>query len=67
MTTVAEIKSAIEKLSLSERAELEQLLHPEADDDWDRQMIADAKSGKLGHLLAVVDADIAAGNLREVP
>lgn len=67
MTTVAEIKSAIEKLSLSERAELENLLHPDADDDWDRQMIADAKAGKLDHLITKVDANIAAGNLRELP
>jgi hypothetical protein len=56
MMTVQEIKQAIETLSLSERAELERLLHGWEDDEWDRQMIADAKSGKLGQLLKKVDA-----------
>ena len=67
MTTVQEIKVAIEKLSLSERAELEKLLHGWEDDEWDRQMIADAKSGKLDRLIKKVDANIDAGNLRELP
>ncbi len=66
MSTVEEIKLAIEKLSPSERAELEALLDRE-DDEWDRQMIADAKAGKLDKLIAKVDADIDAGNLREMP
>jgi hypothetical protein len=34
MSTVAEIKRAIEKLSPQERCELEALLHPWPDDDW---------------------------------
>ncbi len=67
MTTVAEIKAAIEKLSPAERAEVERLLHPSPDDDWDRQMIADAKAGKLNDLIAKVDADMNAGNLRDLP
>ena len=67
MTTVQEIKLAIEKLSLSERAELEKLLHGWEDDAWDRQMIADVKSGKLDRLIEKVDANIDAGNLRDLP
>jgi len=67
MTTVQEIKAAIEKLSLSERAELEKILHGWEDDDWDRQMIADAKAGRLDRLIAKVDANIDAGNLRDLP
>jgi hypothetical protein len=39
MSTVAEIWSAIQELSLQERCELEALLHPFEDDDWDRQML----------------------------
>lgn len=66
MSTVEEIKAAIEKLSASERAELEALLHRE-DDAWDRQMTADAKAGKFNKLIAEVDADIESGNLREFP
>jgi len=66
MSTVEEIKAAIEKLSPSERAELDALLDRE-NDAWDRQMTADAKAGKLDRLIAKVDANIASGNLREFP
>jgi hypothetical protein len=66
MSTVEEIKEAIDKLSPAERARLEELLHPD-DDAWDRQMRADAKAGKLDRLIAEADADIKAGNLREFP
>jgi hypothetical protein len=49
MSTVAEIKGAIDKLSPQERCELEALLHPWTDDDWDRQMQADAEPGGKLH------------------
>jgi hypothetical protein len=42
MSTVAEIKAAIDQLSPEERCELEALLHPCKDDDWDKQMKRDA-------------------------
>src|SRR4051812_38144968 len=67
MTTVQEIKAAIDKLSLSERAELEKILHGWEDDEWDRQMIADAKSGKLDQLLGKVNSNIDAGTARPAP
>ena len=67
MTTVNEIKAAIDKLSLSERAELEKMLHGWEDDAWDQQMAADAKSGKLDRLIAKVDANFDAGNTRDLP
>ena len=44
MTTVTEIKAAIESLSPREYCELMAMLHPTVDDDWDRQMKADAAS-----------------------
>ena len=44
MTTVNEIKAAIESLSPREYCELMAMLHPTVDDDWDRQMKADASS-----------------------
>jgi len=47
MTTVTEIKAAIESLSPREYCELMAMLHPTVDDDWDRQMKADAASGRL--------------------
>jgi hypothetical protein len=66
MTTVEEIKVAIEKLSPAQRAELEAFLQ-QADDAWDRQIAADAQAGKLDRLTARVDANIDSGNLREFP
>jgi len=51
MSTVAEIKAAID-LSPQERCELEPLLHPFHDDEWDRQMRADSEpGGKLHDLM----------------
>jgi hypothetical protein len=50
MSTVAEIKAAIDQLSPQERCEMEALLHPFEDDDWDRQMKDDAMAGKFGGL-----------------
>ena len=47
MSTVQEIKSAIERLSLEERAALTADLCGWSDDDWDRQMKADAAAGKF--------------------
>lgn len=67
MSTVEEIKAAIEKLSDAQRSEIARFVNGWEDDDWDRQMKADAETGKLDHLLAQVDADIKAGNLREYP
>ncbi len=48
MSTVAEIKEAIAKLSPREYCELMAELHRRLpDDEWDKQMKADAASGKL--------------------
>ncbi len=50
MSTLAEIKSAIARLSLEERAELVAELCDWTDDDWDKQMKADANAGKFAAL-----------------
>ena len=42
MTKVEEIKAEIDKLSFEERCELNALLNPLPDDEWDKQMRADA-------------------------
>ncbi|MGB8353189.1 MAG: hypothetical protein WCD79_04825 [Chthoniobacteraceae bacterium] len=47
MSTVAEIKEAIAKLSPREYCELLAELVPHTDDEWDRQMKVDAESGRL--------------------
>ena len=68
MSTVAEIKAAIDQLSPQERCELEALLHPFEDDDWDRQMKRDAEpGGKLYKLMEASEKSAAAGKLVEFP
>jgi hypothetical protein len=68
MSTVAEIKRAIDQLSPQERCELEALLHPWQDDPWDRQMQADAEpGGKLHDLMSASRKDGAAGKLKDFP
>jgi hypothetical protein len=68
MSTVAEIKDAIDQLSPQERCELESLLHPWADDDWDRQMAADAEpGGKLDQLMQSSIREAKAGKLMDFP
>ena len=67
MRTVAEIWSAIQKLSLQERCELEGLLHPFEDDDWDQQMKRDAAAGKLHRLQETSEKNAKQGKLVELP
>ena len=67
MSTMQEIKAVIPKLTLEERAEVARCLHQWEDDEWDRQMQRDAAEGKLDNLLKKVDADIARGNLSDLP
>jgi hypothetical protein len=50
MSTVESIKQAIQLLSVEERAEIIADLCGWTDDDWDRQMKADADAGKFDFL-----------------
>jgi hypothetical protein len=61
VSTVAEIKAAIDRLSLEERCELEALLHPFEDDDWDQQIKRDAAAGKFDTLHRQSEAEQAVG------
>ena len=47
MSTVQEIRTAIDNLPLEERAVLVSELCGWSDDEWDLQMKADAKTGKF--------------------
>jgi hypothetical protein len=67
MSTVAEIKAAIPKLTLEERAEVARCLGNWQDDEWDEQMKRDIAASKLDKLLFEVDDDIAYGKLRDLP
>ena len=61
MSTVEEIKTAINRLSLEERAEMLAELCGWTDDNWDRQMKADAATGKFAVLNDKTDTAHAAG------
>jgi hypothetical protein len=50
MSTVEEIKAAIDRLPLEERAALIAELCRWTDDEWDRQMKSDAGSGRFAAL-----------------
>jgi hypothetical protein len=65
MTTLLEIKAAIDRLSPQEYCELMALLHPSADDAWDHRIANDLAAGRLDGLVGAARADIDAG--RTVP
>jgi hypothetical protein len=68
MSTVAEIKAAINQLSPQERCDLEALLHPWARDDWDRRMAANAETGGKPHeLMTASRKNAQAGKQLNVP
>jgi hypothetical protein len=68
MSKVAEIKMAIEMLSPQERCELDALLHPWPDDDWDRQMQVDAEpGGKLYEMTSAARKNAQTGKLEDFP
>ena len=67
MSTVEEIKVAIERLSEAQRREIARFASGWEDDEWDRQIQHDYDAGKLDALLKEVDADIKAGRLEEGP
>ena len=64
MSTVAEIKEAIDQLAPQEYSELMSVLHPFEDDDWDRQMKADATAGKFAAMNEKAEREYAAGRTR---
>lgn len=66
MSTVQEIKSAIEQLSLETRAELIAELCGWSDDNWDRQMKADAAAGKFFELNEESDRATHSGQSRSL-
>ena len=68
MSTVAEIKAAIRSLTPAEREEIARYLHEWTDDDWDRQMAADAEpGGELHRLMEQAETEAKGGKLRDFP
>jgi len=64
MSTVAEIKKAIDRLAPQDYCELMSVLHPFEDDDWDRQMKADDAAGKFAAMNEKAEQEYAAGRTR---
>jgi hypothetical protein len=66
VSTVDEIKKAAGTLSVTEREELLSWLL-DVDDGWDRQMAADAASGKLDFLVEEAQTAVREESLRDWP
>ena len=65
MSTVAEIIDAVKKLNDEAKGEfLEKLADVDFDDEWDRQIEADAKAGRLDFLWEEARKEIAEGRTR---
>jgi hypothetical protein len=67
MTTLQKVLAFIPQLTLEERAEVASSLHGWADDAWDQQIKKDLSGPKLKKQLKKVDADIASGELNDLP
>jgi len=65
--TVAEIKSAIECLSEKDRCEINAWLQNWSADEWDRQLEADIRAGKLDTLAREAEAAFRRGECRPFP
>jgi hypothetical protein len=66
MTNRLEVESAIKQLPEAEVRYLAKWLQEYLDEMWDQQIEADLTSGKLDHLIAQAEADIANGNVRDL-
>ena len=66
MTNRLEVESAIKQLPEGEIRALANWLQEYLDAMWDEQIEADLASGKLDHLIARAEADIAANNVRDL-
>ena len=65
--SLAEIRAEIAKLTDRERTQLLQELAEMDAEAWDKQIAEDAQAGRLDHLIAEADADVAAGRVVELP
>ena len=64
MRSVTEIQAEIEKLSRAEQRKLAEWFAQVQADAWDAQIEEDVEAGRLDHLLAQAEADIAAGRTK---
>lgn len=64
MSTVQEIQSAIEGLSIDDRWDLIHRLHDELWEKWDAEIEADSAAGKFDALISGIEDEIAQGKTR---
>ena len=62
--SVHELESAVSGLPPEELARFQAWSEEFAADAWDQQIEADARAGKLDHLISQVDADFEAGRCK---
>jgi hypothetical protein len=67
VSTVVEIQEAIARLNENERGELRLWLNAYEEDEWDRQITADAASGKLDFMREEAKTAKRKGRLRSLP
>lgn len=67
VSAVVEIQEAIARLNAAEREELRLWLDAYEEDDWDRQITADAAAGKLDFMRDQAEAAQCQGSLRSLP
>jgi hypothetical protein len=66
MNTRLEVELAIKQLPEGEVRDLAKWLQEYLDEMWDRQIEADLASGKLDHLIAKAEADMATNEFFEL-
>jgi len=66
MSTIEEIETAITQLPKDQFWKLTERLIALREDEWDRQIEADAKSGKLDKVFEQADRDFQAGGCKEL-
>lgn len=66
MITRSDVELAIRQLPEDEVRNLAKWLQDYLDETWDKQIEADLASGKLDHLIARAEADIATNNVRDL-
>ncbi|MEH2107132.1 hypothetical protein [Nostoc sp.] len=64
MNSLPEIEAAIMQLSKGEMRDLSNWLQEYLNDTWDKQIEADAKSGRLDRLIQRAKADIEANRVK---
>ena len=66
MSTRLEVQSAIKQLPKDEIRDLSKWLQEYLDEEWDLQIEADFRMGKLDRLIAKAESDIANNNVRNL-